>query len=93
MHFHPFLVTNPRSTKPALIAEREKYPPTPHRSPRRHFKTTRHDRIRYLDGVVNRELSNRNYSKNRQFYKREPSGYLIINTAKIFFIRSSLRNS
>jgi hypothetical protein len=75
-----------------LIAEREKYWPTPRRSPRRHSETTRHDRIRYLDGAVNRELSNWNYSKNGKFYKRAPSGYLIIDTAKIFFICSSLRN-
>ncbi len=76
-----------------LIAEREKYRPTPHRSPRRHSETTRHDRIRYLDGAVNRKLSNWDYSKNGKFYKRVPSGYLIINTVKIFFIRSSLRTS
>jgi hypothetical protein len=43
--------------------------------------------------TVNRKLSNWNYSKNGKFYKWVPSGYLIINTSKIFFIHSSLRNS
>jgi hypothetical protein len=49
-----------------LIAEQEKYRPTPRRSPRRHSKTTWHDRIRYLDGAANRKLSNLELLKKRK---------------------------
>jgi hypothetical protein len=76
-----------------LIAEREKYWPTPRRSPPPPLQDymARPDQV--LDGAVNGKLSNWNYSKNGKFYKWAPSGYLIIDTAKIFFIRSSLTNS
>jgi hypothetical protein len=54
IHLNPFSVTNPRVTKPELIAECKKYRLRPRHSPQNHQSTAKFDFLRQLAGERNR---------------------------------------